>query len=49
MVVEQVIDRFGEDGLRGPTAVANAVQSDRGRVIVHYFLSVDSAVNVTLL
>ena len=31
-VVEQVIDGFDEDGLRGPTAVASVVQGDRGRV-----------------
>ena len=31
-VVEQVIDGFDEDGLRGPTAVAGAVQGDCGRV-----------------
>ena len=31
-IVEQAIDGFDEDGLRGPTAIASVVQGDRGRV-----------------
>ena len=31
-VVEQAIDGFDEDGLRGPTAIASVVQGDRSRV-----------------
>ena len=38
-VVEQVIDGFEEDGLRGPTAIASAVQGDRGRVTIQIYKS----------